>query len=148
MLSTPLQKMMTYVSRFGQYAAELIKAINSGGLYGGGAVIPKATSYTVLATENGAQYNTFGASGAVTFTLPTIALGLSYTFVNVVDQNMVIAFNSLGIADGSITAASATFSTSSHKRGSAARVVAIDSDGAGTLKWLFQNIGGTTATIA
>lgn len=53
--------------------------------------VAKATSYTVLTTDNGTMFHTTGASGAITFTLPTAAAGLYYRFLNTVAQDMVIA---------------------------------------------------------
>jgi len=147
MLSTAIQKVLSFPTRFGQYAAELIKAIHSGGLYGDGAALVKTADYTVVAADTGKVL--FTGTGAVNFTLPTIAAGLSFTFVNLVDANMTITTNALGIHKASVTAASVAFSTSSQKMGSIAKVVAVPTLADGTvLKWLVINLGGTTATVA
>lgn len=108
----------------------------------------KAASYTVVAADAGTLFTTAGASGAVTFTLPAKAAGLGpFLFLNVVDQNMVIASaGSLDdiLADGDLAADTITFSTASRKIGSFAMLWC---NAAGTL-WHFANLGGTAATIA
>ncbi len=104
--------------------------------------VSKATSYTVLATDNGTQFNLI--TGAGTFTLPTLAAGLSFTFFCEVDATMTItsaAGNDI-IVDGDVAASSIAFSTSSHKIGSCAQLVA---NAAGTA-WRLYNLGGTLAT--
>lgn len=104
--------------------------------------VAKAASYTVLATDNGTQFN--ATTGAVTFTLPTLAAGLHFMFYNEVDANMTItsaAGNDI-FAIGDAAASSVAFSTASQKIGSCAMVVA---NAAGTA-WRLYNLGGTTAT--
>ncbi len=101
-------------------------------------------TYTVVAADAGTL---FVAGGACNFTLPTIAAGLGpFEFLNAADADMVIT-SAAGddiLADGNAAADTVTFSTSSHKIGSRARIRA---NAAGTL-WLFENLGGTTATVA
>lgn len=104
--------------------------------------VAKAANYTVLSTDNGTQFN--ATTGAVTFTLPTLAAGLRFMFYNEVDAAMTItsaAGNDI-FADGHAAASSVAFSTASHKIGSCAMVVA---NAAGTA-WRLYNLGGTTAT--
>lgn len=109
----------------------------------------KAADYTVVAADNGDLF--VQTTGAVTFTLPTKALGLCFEFFNTVDANMVIASAGSAddiIADGDAGADSITFSTANHKIGSHCRLTCISIATAGTLAWMFENIGGTAATIA
>lgn len=117
--------------------------------------VVKAASYTVVAADHGARFLTTGASGAVTFTLPTIALGLKFAFLNVVDQNMVIASaeGSNMIEAGDLSANSITFSTAGELIGAYCEVEAVYISGA--LKWLVTILGfksatggGSTGTVA
>ena len=106
----------------------------------------KTAAYTVTAAENGTLFTT--GTGAVTFTLPTIAAGLCYEFLNLVDADMAIA--SAGSLDNIIlfndaSADSATFGTSAKKIGAYCRV---RSNSAGD-KWYFENLNqGCTVTVA
>jgi hypothetical protein len=105
-------------------------------------VVSKAASYTVLVTESGTIFDTTGASGAVTFTLPAVADadGCEFTFVNTVDQNMVVtAPTGTLVADNNAAATSATFSTSGHKIGG---TVTVACNGA---KYLMTAVGNTSA---
>lgn len=58
----------------------------TGNVYAGGTlmgrtnVISKAASYTLLAAESGSLCSNVGASGALSWTLPTAATGLNYCF--------------------------------------------------------------------
>lgn len=108
--------------------------------------IVKASSFTVLKSQCGALFRTTGAVGAVTFTLPAIEKGLVFGFYNDVDQNMIVvrAGSNTILADGNAAATTLTFSTSSHKIGSACIVYA---DSTGT-KWLVHNLGGTAMTVS
>ncbi len=109
------------------------------------AEVSKAADYTVLATDDGTM---FIATAAVNFTLPALARGLSFTFFQDADANMVItsaAGNDI-IADGDLAASTLTFSTASHKIGSCVKVTC---NAAGT-KWrAFVLSGpGNVVTIA
>ena len=110
--------------------------------------VVKTSSYTVVAADAGTLFMTTGASGAVTFTLPTKAAGLGpFEFLNMADQNMTVA--SAGSADdivamGDLGADSIAFSTSSQKIGGRVRLVC---DASGT-KWLVENLSpGNTITV-
>jgi hypothetical protein len=103
----------------------------------------KAADYTVTAADNGKM---FTATAAVNFTLPTIAVGLAYTFVQTADANMVITGNNNILVDGDAAASTITYSTASHKIGSICHVRAIRVGSA--YLWLAQNLGETTQTIA
>lgn len=104
----------------------------------------KAADYTVLAADNGTLF--VATTGAVNFTLPTKAAGLSYEFRQSADNNMVITGSTDVATDGNAGATSITYSTGSHKIGSHLRVDCLYVGGA--LKWVAQNRGGTTMTIA
>ena len=106
----------------------------------------KATSYTVVAADNGKLFDTTGAAGAITFTLPALARGLAFGFFNVVDQNMIVvrAGTDVIIADGNAAATTLTYSTGSHKIGSFSLVYA-NADGT---KWLHENRGATLCTVS
>lgn len=104
---------------------------------------------TVTAAMNGYLFVVSGSSGAVTFTLPTKAIGLRYRFLQMDAQNMVISSASSSddiIADGDIAADTVTYSTSSHLKGSYCEIQCIEVGS--TLYWLHSNLGGTTASIA
>lgn len=61
----------------------------------------KTASYTVLLTDSGTVFTTYGATGAITFTLSApIKKGVFYIFLNGVDQDMIITN---GTADEMIT---------------------------------------------
>jgi hypothetical protein len=112
-----------------------------------GRVQSKATDYTVVAADNGSLFVTITA--AATYTLPTKANGLSFEFLQTTDNNMVIA--SAGSADdiivkGDAGADTVTFSTTSEKIGSRCRLTCVYVGGA--LKWIVENLGGTTMTVA
>ncbi|HQO98449.1 MAG TPA: hypothetical protein PLF72_11930 [Anaerolineaceae bacterium] len=110
--------------------------------------VSKAASYTVLVTDSGTVFDTTGATGAVTFTLPTVtdADGCFYMFVNTVNQNMVITSSPADkmVYDNDAAADSLTASTASHKIGAAIIVV---SDGANWLAWCAGN-GSAAFTAA
>lgn len=107
--------------------------------------IIKAASYTVLEVDNGTLFDTTGAVGAVTFTLPTVAKkGLHYGFFNVADQNMIVA---AGTADtmcvfNDAAADSIAYQTASEKIGGMFEVY-----GNGTL-WLVKvSLGFESQTV-
>jgi hypothetical protein len=110
--------------------------------------VAKTTNYTVTAADAGTLFTTTGASGAVTFTLPTLAAGLGpFYFHNTVGQNMSIA--SAGSLDdiltfNDLTADSITFSTAGNLIGASAMVWA---NQAGT-KWYVRTFGSHTVTVA
>lgn len=110
--------------------------------------VTKATSYTVVASDAGTLFDTLGAAGAVTFTLPALAAGAGpFTFLNLADQNMIVASDEGDnvVALNDLSADSLAFSTSSEKIGGMVRVYA---NAAGT-KWIAEILSGAnTVTIA
>jgi hypothetical protein len=115
----------------------------SGGING---LTVKATSYTVVAADNGTLFTTRGAAGAVTFTLPTLALGLAFEFYNEADQNMIVAAavaNTM-VVFNNLTASSIAFQTASEKIGGKISVRANDN----ASKWLVTvNLGAEAQTV-
>lgn len=106
-----------------------------------------ANAATVTAAMSGRLLITAGGTGTTVYTLPTIAPGLMFEFLNVVDQTMTIA-SAEGdnmITDNDASADSISFQTASHKIGGRVRVEAIYVSG--TLKWIAQSLT-TTQTIA
>lgn len=114
------------------------------------SVIPRITAktanYTCTAFDHGKIFTTTGAEAAVTFTLPAVAssTGLEFTFINTVDQNMVVSDggNDTLVCFNDAAADSITFSTSSEKIGAALKVIC---DGT---NWLVFSMCANTQTIA
>lgn len=110
--------------------------------------IPDGTvAKTVVATENGTRFVANDDAAATTFTLPTIANGLSYDFLQTEDQNLIIvsaAGNDI-IAFADVAASTLTYSAT-EKIGSLARLTAqfVEISGTNTLRWVLENLGGTT----
>lgn len=111
----------------------------------------KTGDYTIApATDlSGKLFTTTGASGTVTFTLPTPATtltGVFYLFFNTVNHNMVIAVtgNDTLVTLNDVAANSVTFSTTNEKIGASAKCVC---DGT---KWLVMDLSenSITSTIA
>lgn len=94
-------------------------------------MVAKTADYTVnpLVDRAGTIFTTRGATGAVIFTLPSIASGqhkgLFYDFLNLVDQNMTIAAPAVDtlVAVHDLAADSVIYSTSSQKIGALARAI-------------------------
>ena len=109
-------------------------------------VVAKTASYSVTAAESGTLFTTTGATGAVTFTLPTKAAGLHFYFYNTADQDMIVAPDAVDtmVAFNDAEADSVATSTASEQFGGAFHVVC---DGT---KWLAMNVsaGANTVTVA
>lgn len=100
---------------------------------------------TVAAADSGTLFVQSGSSGAVAFTLPAIAKGLSFEFFNRDNQNMTItAASAVIIADGNAAVTNVAFSTASHKIGARIRV---DSNAAGD-KWYVTNLSANAMTLS
>lgn len=104
----------------------------------------KSANYTVTEEDTGLL---FIATAAVTFTLPTKQNGLAYRFLQTADADMAIVGSADIIYRNSVSNSSLTFSTASQKIGSHVLLECMYI-GAGTLKWVASNLGGTTATQA
>lgn len=89
--STNATSIDTGIARAGVGIARITNA--STGVGALGLAFPpstKTTGYTVLNTETGYAFDNIGASGSVTFTMPTPAAGLQYRFCRVADQSVVV----------------------------------------------------------
>lgn len=53
--------------------------------------LAKTANYTVLSKQRGTLFTTLGAVAAVTFTLPALSPLLAFGFLNLADQNMIVA---------------------------------------------------------
>lgn len=116
--------------------------------------LAKTADYTVVASDNGTVFETTGAAGAVTFTLPAlldansnpVCKGVRFKFVNTVDQNMVISIagSDTLICKNNAAGATATFSTTNQKIGS---IAVVYTNAAGT-KWIVEVLSDTTVTVA
>ena len=91
----------------------------------------KTAAYSVLTTDSGTFFDNTGASGSVTFTLPTVtdAAGCFYGFAAVAAQNVVVASSPADkmVYDNDAAADTLTASTSGHIIGAA---LIVWSDGA------------------
>lgn len=112
-----------------------------------GRVVEKSSNYSVAVADHGFLF--IATTGAVTFTLPPIAPGLSFEFLNAVDANMTVA-SSAGddmVVLNDLSADSVAFSTAGEKIGGRLRVDAVYIGG--TLKWIVSNLSpGNTITAA
>lgn len=110
----------------------------------------KTSAYTITAADSGKILTNRGASGSVTFTLPTVAAGFDGVDVTIMAvvaaQNVVIAAQTAGqiITFNDAAADSITISTASEIIGAAVRCVC---DGTSWLCILLVN-ESTTVTIA
>lgn len=107
--------------------------------------VAKTTNYTVVAADNNTLFTTSGAAGSVTFTLPAIAAGYAFEFLNLVDQSMTVASaeGTNVVWDNNASASSLAFSTASHKIGGH---LMFQSNAAGT-KWYVRQLGPSTNTV-
>ena len=101
----------------------------------------KSADYTLVAADNGTLFLGTSADDQ-TFTLPTIAVGLSFQFLRTVAKDMVIngASNIIGVAGVTHDTI-----TSSDQIGAHVRVLAVYTDGSATLKWITEVLDGTVA---
>lgn len=109
--------------------------------------VTKVADYTVTAADNLTFFDNFGATGAVNFTLPTLANGLCYNFRCRADQSLTVtsaagddmeAFNDL-------TADSVAFSTGSAKVGGEFQIFSNPASN----RWLVRTLsaGANTVTV-
>ena len=131
------------------YAALAQELLNCFGL-GMGLTQTRVTVGTTLTEADNGKMIVSAGAGALTHVLPEPAEGLVFSFVNIVDQNMtvngatgnkIIGLNNL-VSDG------IAYQTAGNKIGAHCRFIAIDTDGAGTYKWLFIPYGPHTVTIS
>ncbi len=108
--------------------------------------LAKTANYNVVAgTDNDTIFTTTGNAGAITFTLPTPAVGNRFLFLNTVNQNMTITApaNTL-VALNNATATHIAFTTANQLIGAACEIVCDDT---GT-KWVALPYAGATATVS
>lgn len=109
-------------------------------------IVVKTASYTLTPDDFGTVFTTRGASGAVTFTLPTVASeykGSWALFANVADQNMFVAGTDEELVIfNDLTADSIGFATSSEKIAGALLAIC---DGT---SWIVLPIATETQTIS
>lgn len=103
----------------------------------------KDDDYTVTAADNGKR---FLATAAANFTLPTIANGLAFEFLNTADTDMIVTGDGNILAKGNAAANTLTYSTASNKIGARVRVEA--QYVGGTLKWIVNEMSTCTVTVA
>lgn len=114
----------------------------------------KAADYTVSfqTDKPGTIFTTYGAAGAIVFTLPTPAagqLGWTYKFINLVAQDMTIASadaDTLGVIND-LAADSLAASTAGQEIGAVIEAACVQT-GASTYTWLLANVqNGVTGTV-
>jgi hypothetical protein len=113
-------------------------------------VVAKTADYTVLAADNDTIFTNQGASGAVIFTLPTLARGLHFTFFSEAAQNITVTSAAVDtiVTHNDLAADSVALATASRQIGGSIEVFA----NADATKWLTRpgtwNIAddGTTTT--
>jgi hypothetical protein len=106
----------------------------------------KTSDYTIVAADTGKLFTNTGATGAVTFTLPTLAAGLVFDFFVVADQNVTVA-SAAGddmVIFNDVAADSAAFSTAGQLIGGRLRVTS----NAAATKWYVENLSVNTLTVA
>lgn len=112
----------------------------------GGRIAIKSTNYTVVAADNGTQFQAITADA--TFTLPALKAGLEFEFLRVSDHNLVVA-SAEGdniIVGNDDSADSISWSTASNKIGARVRVRGAYVNG--TLKWLAEVLAAPFGTGA
>jgi hypothetical protein len=102
--------------------------------------------YQVLATDCGSLLIA-NAAGAFVFTLPPIADGLTFTFLNYAAQNMTVSSTEGTniISDTNLSASNVIFSTASHKQGGMVDFWSFY-DGS-VLKWAFASLSASTNVV-
>jgi hypothetical protein len=106
----------------------------------------KAASYTISSSDSGKLLTTRGASGAITFTLPTMSAsytGVDVLLFNAVDQDMIVSAQTAGqiMFKNDLAANSVSYETAGEQIGGAFRVI---SDGT---SWLVMPLAEEATTI-
>ena len=100
-------------------------------------IIPKITDYTVVAADHGSMF--IATTADVDFTLPTLAVGLSFEFLRTDEFEMIItapAANTI-IVEGTGLATTLTWTTATEQIGARCRVLAINI-ATDTLAWAVE----------
>ena len=113
------------------------------------SVSQKSADYTVLVADNGTLFISTN-TGDQEFTLPTIAAGLSYEFLQTINQEMLITsgdgdnivlFNN-SAADG------ISYTTAGEQIGARCRVLAVYiGTGSANLRWVVEQLSTSTLTV-
>lgn len=104
----------------------------------------KTAAYTVLASESGTVFTNRGATGSVTFTLPSVSQGLHYLFYGVADQTFTVtAGSTIVVTFNNASATSVACSSGGQKIGAA-----IEAWSDGTSWFLRGTTVGVTYTVA
>lgn len=106
----------------------------------------KTSAYTVLLTESGTYFDTYGATAAVTFTLPAVASGAGcvYYFMSAADFAMTVA-SAEGdniVTFNDVAADSIAMSTTSEIIGGGVKIV-----GNGTVWFAFLYVNETQTPV-
>jgi hypothetical protein len=118
-------------------------------------IVGKSASYTVnvIADKPGTVFTNKGATGAITFTLPTptrAILGWWYRFKGVVNQNIVVAAPTVdtALALNDLAADSLALSTTNEKLGAEIEAQCVETAD-GTFQWALSGVAvGHTYTVA
>lgn len=110
-------------------------------------VVAKTASYQLLTTDTGTVFVAKGTA-ALTFTLPAIANGMWFKFVNYVGQNMIVSSTegSNIIIKNNAGASNLTFSTASNLIGATLEVYSIQI--ASALYWVAEQTCTNTLTVS
>jgi hypothetical protein len=107
----------------------------------------KAADYTVLASDNGRLFVSTDA-GDIEFTLPSIAAGLSFEFLQLIDDEMLItsAEGDNIVLKNDPVASGISYTTDGDQIGARCRVLAIYT-ATSTLKWIVQELSAAAITV-
>lgn len=107
----------------------------------------KTADYTVLAADNGTLFVSTN-TGDQEFTLPAIAAGLSFEFLQTVNQEMLITSPEGDniILFNNATADAISYTTAGEQIGARCRVLAIYT-AASTLRWIVEHLSTSTLTV-
>lgn len=103
---------------------------------------------TLTSAQNGSRFIANDNAAATVFTLPAIENGLSFDFIQTTAQDMVITSAETGNILALANAAADTVTLTDI--GGWGRVTAMQLDFLGTsvLRWVYENLGGTTFVVA
>ena len=109
-------------------------------------VSQKSADYTLVAADNGTLFVSTN-TGDQEFTLPAIAVGLSFEFLQTVDQEMLItsAEGENFVLLNNLTADGAVYTAGSAQIGARCRVLCVYVGT--TLKWIIEDLYGTLTVI-
>ncbi len=109
----------------------------------------KSADYTIVAADTGRLFIST-ASGDIEFTLPSIAAGLSFEFLQTINQEMLITSAELEniVLENNLTADAISYTTGSEQIGARCRVLAVYiGSGSTNLRWIVEELSGMTLTV-